>query len=65
MVKVKCFRLHLMLAIDACLRGSNDCFDETVYSLTLSKPKNAKVKAAASIFLSWSQRWHVGARSFF
>ena len=29
-----------MLVSEACLRGSKECFDGTVNSLTLSKPKN-------------------------
>ena len=68
MVKIKWSHLYQMLATDASLRGSNDCFEDgTVNSLIWSKPrmeKNAKVKAVASILLSCSQRWQVGARSW-
>ena len=49
-----------MLVTEACFRGLNDCFDGTVNSLIRSKPKNANVKAAASILLLCWKRWYEG-----
>ena len=63
MVKIKWSSFHLMLVIEACFRGLNDCFDGIVNSLIHSLPKNASVKAAASVLLSCWQRRYEGFRT--
>ena len=63
MVKIKWSSFHLMLVIEACFQGSNDCFYGTVNSLMCSKLKNVNMKAAASIVLSCWQRWYEGFRT--